>query len=129
MWRSGLTIDVSGTTAMNDAKTSIMEQVAAKYNMQVLKMWVTRFGPGTCDTCAALHGMTVGLEEEFPDDETFGAKPPKVYVHLNHPPRHPKCRCVVVLYLSWMGTGQGPTPGTMKKFAKDWFKALKKAGG
>jgi SPP1 gp7 family putative phage head morphogenesis protein len=50
------------------------------------KQWIV--GDGCCDDCQDLDGVTVGLDEEFPDDGGDG------------PPLHPNCRCDVVPVLS-----------------------------
>jgi hypothetical protein len=62
------------------------------------KRWqVTAADP--CPACAALHGQTVPLSEEF--DHRAGAtahyRPPRVYRDLHAPPRHPNCRCRLIL--------------------------------
>ena len=48
----------------------------------VAKVWIT--APDCCDECEALNGVTVDLDEPFPDDGGDG------------PPLHPRCRCDVL---------------------------------
>lgn len=70
--------------------------------MAVKKMWVANFAQdpkrGPCLTCIALHGTVVGLHEQFPHGLTYAKKPLGVYQGvLAGPPRHPNCRCRLVL--------------------------------
>ncbi len=46
------------------------------------KQWIT--GAGCCDLCNELDGVTVDLDEDFPNDGGAG------------PPLHPNCRCDVL---------------------------------
>lgn len=50
------------------------------------KQWLV--GAGCCDECEDLDGVTVDLDDDFPDDGGDG------------PPLHPDCRCDVVPVLS-----------------------------
>lgn len=50
------------------------------------KRWLT--APDCCDLCQDLDDVTVGLDEDFPDDGGDG------------PPLHPNCRCDVLPVLS-----------------------------
>jgi hypothetical protein len=56
------------------------------------KLWIARMDSRTCSHCWYLHGTVVGPGEEFPKGslKTYRDKP------LLGPPRHPRCRCVVV---------------------------------
>jgi SPP1 gp7 family putative phage head morphogenesis protein len=51
-----------------------------------------------CDECAALDGVVVGLEDDFPDDGGDG------------PPAHPHCECVVAPVLFEDAVLDGETP-------------------
>jgi hypothetical protein len=60
------------------------------------KMWIAVLDDATCTHCKALHGMIIGPGEQFPSDA--GANPLGVYLGvLFGPPRHPNCRCVLIL--------------------------------
>jgi SPP1 gp7 family putative phage head morphogenesis protein len=50
------------------------------------KQWIV--GDGCCDECQDLDGVTVDLDDDFPDDGGDG------------PPLHPNCRCDVVPVLT-----------------------------
>jgi hypothetical protein len=71
------------------------------------KMWVANFqrANSPCLTCAALHGTTIPLQEEFDPEMSFESKPPAIYQNLLGPPRHPNCRCRIVIV-------RGSTPQT-----------------
>lgn len=119
-WRSSLTSDVASGHAFNEAKAWTLETFAKDRGVALKKVWVTRFGPGTCDTCASLHGYEAGFNEAFPESLSWGNAPSVYGKSLNHPPRHPHCRCVVIPFLEELKGG--PTPATMKAFATSWFK-------
>jgi|SRR6478735_3102787 len=58
------------------------------------KLWLANFVNNTpCEFCQALHGTEVGLDESFPTDENLL----KVYGDLKGPPRHPRCKCRLVI--------------------------------
>lgn len=66
--------------------------------LNLRKRWeVTSTSP--CPACAGLHGSIVGVDEEFDHEASDdpGFAPPKVYRDLHGPPRHPNCRCRIVL--------------------------------
>lgn len=48
-----------------------------------------------CRFCRELHGMSVGLHDEFP----ISISGPKVYVNLQGPPRHPRCQCYLCCFV------------------------------
>lgn len=62
------------------------------------KLWLANFIDNTpCEFCQALHGREVELEEDFPTDQNLL----KVYGDLKGPPRHPRCKCrIVILHVS-----------------------------
>jgi hypothetical protein len=118
--RAGIT--VAGQRAAAEQQELAYAAIAEHNGVELRKLWVTRFGPGTCKTCAALHGTVRKLGEAFPEDAHFGSgSPPAVYGDLNHPPRHPNCRCRIVLFTPEMTKGGGPTPKSMVQFAMNWF--------
>jgi hypothetical protein len=55
-----------------------------------------------CPSCAALHGVTLPLDQEFDHTATTDPHftPPKVYRDLLGPPRHVRCRCRLDINLS-----------------------------
>jgi hypothetical protein len=66
------------------------------------KVWMANFVNNTpCDTCKALHGTEVSLGAEFPHG---GVKAPKTFCGLQGPPRHPNCRCYMLVYLVTLDT-------------------------
>lgn len=108
--------------AYSEAEEASYAKAAAEEGAVIKKMWVTRFGPGTCLTCAALHGTIRTLGEAFPDMVTFGTGlPPKPYGLLNGPPRHPNCRCRLVPFITKMANPGGATPKKMGVLARGWF--------
>lgn len=120
---SGYAVETALKKAYLQAQESVFEQASKELKAHIRKMWVARFGPGTCATCAALHGTIRELGEVFPDDAHLGSgKPPKPFGFLGGPPRHPNCRCRLVPLLDGMERGPGPTPATMKMFAARWWR-------
>lgn len=58
------------------------------------KLWVANFVENTpCEFCQELHGTEVGLAESFPSDQNVL----KIYGDLKGPPRHPRCKCRIVI--------------------------------
>lgn len=51
------------------------------------KEWIATMDERTCPWCRALDGKKVGLSETFESDG----------MALDHPPRHPNCRCSVIM--------------------------------
>lgn len=85
----------SGTAAHTQAELATLAKAAKKSGLDVRKMWVSRLGPATCGSCAALHGTVVDLKAAFPAS-TFGKVLPIYGGILHGPPRHPNCRCKLV---------------------------------
>lgn len=76
------------------------DQIIASYTeledfgMDVRKFWVANFENNTpCPACVRLHGTSVGLHESFRSQ----TGEPGVYRDLVGPPRHPRCRCKLVM--------------------------------
>ncbi len=67
------------------------------FGYMVRKLWVANFiDNDPCDFCVELHGMEVPFEDDFPTDANLL----KVYGDLKGPPRHPRCKCrLVVLHV------------------------------
>lgn len=70
---------------------------AAPY-LSLRKRWVVT-STTPCPACSGLHDTAIGIDEEFDHDETDDPafNPPRVYRDLQGPPRHPNCRCRIVL--------------------------------
>jgi hypothetical protein len=64
------------------------------FGYRLRKLWLANFVNNTpCDFCQALHGTEVALDESFPTDANLL----KVYGDLKGPPRHPRCKCRLVI--------------------------------
>lgn len=69
--------------------------------LRIFKRWeVTATDP--CPCCAALNGVTLPLGDLFDANASTDPNftPPRVYRDLQGPPRHPNCRCRLVVTLS-----------------------------
>lgn len=65
------------------------------FGYKLSKVWSANFlGNDPCEHCRALHGTIVGLNDEFP---FLSDTPVKVYLNLQGPPRHPRCRCFLII--------------------------------
>jgi hypothetical protein len=99
------------------ATEAALASAASQWTGAVHKLWVARFDLETppCPLCVRLHGTHVAVADDFhvPDDE------PTPYLgKLARPPRHPRCRCSLVLYLpTKMDSDSGPTPLSMMQYA------------
>jgi SPP1 gp7 family putative phage head morphogenesis protein len=51
------------------------------------KIWLTAFDERTCDECVALDGESVGLDDEFDEND---------YEQVKFAPLHPNCRCTII---------------------------------
>lgn len=115
--RAVLGVQVAARRSAAQSAEATMVAAVEETGIGIGKVWVTRFGPGTCGACAALHGTLLPLGAEFDHDATTGSRPLKVYLNLYAPPRHPNCRCQLVPWLA------GDDPGglaAMKAFASSW---------
>lgn len=94
----GVSVNAAGTTALHrgysDAQIALYDQYRLINPFIALyKRWkVTAADP--CATCKALDGVTVPLGVEFTADDPRRLG---VYRDLHGPPRHPGCRCRLVL--------------------------------
>lgn len=68
--------------------------------MRLAKRWQTT-SVKPCPACVALNGITIPLHVEFPRflSAASGFTLPKVYFDLQGPPRHPQCRCKLLLVI------------------------------
>lgn len=63
------------------------------FGYDLRKVWVANFVDNSpCPSCVGLHGTSVGLHEYFRDETG-----PSIYRDLMGPPRHPNCRCKLVI--------------------------------
>lgn len=84
------------------------------------KLWVARFdlNAAPCSECARLHGVHVPLGTEF--ERPKGSTEP-YEGSLVGPPRHPNCRCSLVLYIPELfdeDSASGPTPLSMRTYGE-----------
>ncbi len=64
------------------------------FGFMVRKLWAANFENNTpCEFCQALHGTEVPLDHDFPTDRNIL----KVYGDLKGPPRHPRCKCRLIV--------------------------------
>lgn len=64
------------------------------FGFRLRKLWVANFVNNTpCEFCQALHGVEVDLDDDFPTD----VNKLKIYGNLKGPPRHPRCKCRLVI--------------------------------
>jgi hypothetical protein len=108
--RNSLTVSTGSAQAATEAVLA-EGRTRNEQGEQLGKMWAARMDgkdPASCAWCRALHGMVLPLDQEFPHGGPLeGHQPPKVYHSLLGPPRHPNCRCRIVLVpLPGQSTGQ-----------------------
>lgn len=66
------------------------------FGLQVRKYWVANFINNVpCPACVRLHGTYVGLHESFSAE----SGEPGVYRDLIGPPRHPRCKCALYMFV------------------------------
>lgn len=76
--------------SVNEAASAGVEDEARRLGADGLIWKAERDG---CVHCLGLSGHIVKLDEGFPADVTFGAKPLRWQHYDGLPPRHPHCRC------------------------------------
>lgn len=97
-FRNQMTVDVAAVRYRT-------EHVIHDGNDGWLKKWVCRKDAAgqpdarVCDWCRMLDAMgPIPIGEEFPAGDMVGnRRPPRVYFDLLGPPRHPRCRCRIIL--------------------------------
>lgn len=108
--RNRLSAEVAAVATVTEAelaKGAALELAGEK----AWKRWRCRSDPPdeqTCHWCRALHGMVIPLNASFPAGEAADltghgrlTKPPKLYHGvLRGPPRHPRCRCGIIIITS-----------------------------
>ena len=115
--RNSLSVEVALTASRTAREIAGGEQLE-RTGQQVWKEWRCSKSPPderTCHWCRALHGMAIPLSASFPagtptDLTGHGrlTRPPRLYHRvLKGPPRHPRCRCriVVVTHLPRVPSG------------------------
>jgi len=84
---------VGATRGYTDAVVATNRELD-DFGFRLRKLWVANFVDNTpCDFCRELHGMEVGFNESFPSDTNLL----KIYGDLMGPPRHPRCKCRLVI--------------------------------
>lgn len=98
-------VTVATNRAYTDAQIAAYRAVAdVTPGLVARKLWVADLTGNVCPVCAALHGTVISVDEVFSGTVTFGAgNPPPVYQDLIGPPRHPFCRCRIVVHLEQVG--------------------------
>lgn len=105
--RNRLSAESATTAARTQAELASGEQLD-QAGEQAWKRWECSHNPPddrTCHWCRSLHGMTIPLHAQFPAGEPADltghgrlTQPPRLYRGvLPGPPRHPRCRCRVVV--------------------------------
>lgn len=110
------------------------------FGYKLRKIWLANFVNNVpCEHCRALHGTEVGLREFFISENEVVKL--KVYKNLVGPPRHPRCRCTLVVLVVTLENAfeeldiekpTGPAPESMttedvKKMPFSIFSAVVKA--
>ena len=84
---------VASTRGYTDAVLEASRELD-DFGYRLRKLWVANFVNNVpCEFCQALHGVEVELDEDFPTDRNLL----KVYGDLKGPPRHPRCRCRLLI--------------------------------
>lgn len=103
MRRLGVRVNAAGAAAVHRGYSDgqLAEHADAEDYIALVKRWEVR-SANPCPACRALHGTVLPLDAEFDplasDDPGF--IPPRTYRDLTVPPRHPNCRCRIVIELS-----------------------------
>lgn len=91
-----------GHTAGVAAQRGYTDQIVFAYSdledhgFELRKFWVANFvNNDPCYACRRLHGTEVGLHEMF----TAETGEPGVYRDLIGPPRHPRCKCRLFIFV------------------------------
>jgi hypothetical protein len=102
----------------NRATENELKHATEGWTGEVHKLWTARFDLETvpCPLCVRLHGVHVPLDDSFPERP---GEPAPYQGEIARPPRHPNCRCSILLYLpAKMGKNNlGPTPLSMIQYA------------
>jgi hypothetical protein len=105
IWRLGLRNSLTASVAPVRRRGEAVLADAAEAGHEWMVKWVCRKGPDgrpdarVCHWCRLLDAMgPIPIGSEFPvGDPVGGMRPPRVYFNLRCPPRHPHCRCRIIL--------------------------------
>jgi hypothetical protein len=89
----------AGTAAQRGYTDALVASYTELQDMgfYVRKVWAANFDNNVpCEHCRALHGTEVDLQSNFPIPTKSDLK---VYHNLKGPPRHPRCRCYLVILI------------------------------
>lgn len=97
-FRNEMTVDVARTRWLGEA-------LLASADAGQLKKWVCRKDAKdrpdsrVCEWCRRLDAMpAIPADQQFVSGEYAGSRrPPRIYYDLMCPPRHPRCRCRIIL--------------------------------
>jgi hypothetical protein len=93
--RIGHSAGVAATRGYTDAVLESSRELE-DFGFRLRKLWVANFVNNTpCEFCQALHGVEVELDEDFPTN----LNKLKIYGDLKGPPRHPRCKCRLVILI------------------------------
>lgn len=88
---------VASSRGFTERQMQAYERLAAR-DPSVRKVWVANFVANEpCDMCRALHGTELLMGQSFNPHASFGRAPTRIYRDLMGPPRHPNCRCRLVI--------------------------------
>jgi hypothetical protein len=113
--RTGVLVAFHGGRSLGTE--AALSKISTQTSDVVHKMWVANFDLETppCPLCVRLHGTHIALTEDFP---VPGEEPSPYLGTLGGPPRHPRCRCSLVMYMpTKMKSDSGPTPLSMALYA------------
>ena len=100
---------------------------------RLTKVWIANFSDPSkppCPTCTALHGTEVPFAQSFSSSQTFSSsKPPGVYKDLQGPPRHPNCRCVIIVLVGEVDFSKVNSPAGLRAFAIEQSKRVVSSKG
>lgn len=88
----------AGVAAQRGYTDSIISSYSELEDMgyDLSKVWLANFINNVpCPHCTKLHGTVVGLHDTFP----VPTKSSAVYIDLQGPPRHPRCRCYIAVLI------------------------------
>jgi hypothetical protein len=107
--RSSLSASVSVQRGYSESQLTAARLLASAHpDLLVTKTWRSTSAE-PCPFCVQLSGLALPLDQPFPAAEpASGFSPPAVFHDLQCPPRHPNCRCRLVISV----TAAPPPPPT-----------------
>lgn len=92
-YRAQMIAQTEAAMAYNHGEYEAVRQAQSKgYIGHVKKTWCTADDERVCQSCAALEGKSIGMNENF----EFKTKLPKSHGMARVPPAHPRCHCSVL---------------------------------